>query len=318
MNTRIITPLHLGHTAHDIEILAPGQPFFHTNIQILSDSSFIRFTRIDLHLCTIWLAHYNTNEPVIFQYVADNPAYQLSFHYSGHFGQASEDDHSMKNTFVPVELKTIYPGKTKIRLSNDHFHSLYIHYQHDFFSPAENNTNSSLLALFETERESKPNIVHANAAITSVLRQIINASPANRMARIFLDAKVKELITLVYMLALPKDPGHVVSHSDLASIEKAREIITRDLAQSYSIFELAKMAGTNPFSLKENFKKHYGIPIHLFLHNTRMEKATNLLLTTNFTVKEIAFAIGYKNLSNFSESFKKHYGYPPKKLREAE
>jgi AraC-like DNA-binding protein len=45
-----------------------------------------------------------------------------------------------------------------------------------------------------------------------------------------------------------------------------------------------------------------------------MGKARDLLLSGEFTVKEVGYKLGYQNLSNFANAFKKEFGVLPSAL----
>ena len=47
----------------------------------------------------------------------------------------------------------------------------------------------------------------------------------------------------------------------------------------------------------------------------RIKKSTNLLLTTNYSLTQIAFECGFSSQSYFSYVFKRHYGVSPSKYR---
>ncbi|MCR5101867.1 MAG: helix-turn-helix transcriptional regulator [Butyrivibrio sp.] len=47
----------------------------------------------------------------------------------------------------------------------------------------------------------------------------------------------------------------------------------------------------------------------------RMNKAAELLTTTNMTVSEIADSLGFYDCSSFRQSFKKYYGCSPRKFK---
>ena len=47
----------------------------------------------------------------------------------------------------------------------------------------------------------------------------------------------------------------------------------------------------------------------------KIEKACELLHSTNQTVKEIAYQVGYENQLEFSKMFKKHTGKSPTEYR---
>ena len=70
--------------------------------------------------------------------------------------------------------------------------------------------------------------------------------------------------------------------------------------------------------LQRAFGKHFGMSPKQYLIKRRMEHALTLLATGERTVKEIAFAVGYRDEKYFSRAFKKRYGYPPSRLGGAE
>lgn len=46
-----------------------------------------------------------------------------------------------------------------------------------------------------------------------------------------------------------------------------------------------------------------------------MEKAAELLLTTNMTAAEVAYKVGFDDQYYFSKSFKRYFGQPPSQYR---
>lgn len=63
------------------------------------------------------------------------------------------------------------------------------------------------------------------------------------------------------------------------------------------------------------FRKQYGIPPQEFLINIRLQKAKQLLKTTDLRVKEVAGSVGYSSQLVFSEIFKKRFGQSPTEYR---
>ncbi|MDK2829384.1 MAG: hypothetical protein PWP67_2204 [Clostridium butyricum] len=63
------------------------------------------------------------------------------------------------------------------------------------------------------------------------------------------------------------------------------------------------------------FKEKTGESPINYLINLRLEKAKDLLLSTESPVKVIAQAVGYTDAYYFSKLFKKYYGYSPCKFR---
>ena len=79
----------------------------------------------------------------------------------------------------------------------------------------------------------------------------------------------------------------------------------------YSIKKLSRQEGISRIKLTYGFRDMFGISIHRFIINTRMEKAKELLHTTNLPVKAIAVQCGYKSTQHFITAFKKYSGQPP-------
>lgn len=55
--------------------------------------------------------------------------------------------------------------------------------------------------------------------------------------------------------------------------------------------------------------------IGAYTNHVRMTVAANLLSTTDLSVEEIAYKVGYQYSTNFSKMFKKTYGKTPLKFR---
>jgi len=81
-----------------------------------------------------------------------------------------------------------------------------------------------------------------------------------------------------------------------------------------TIPQLAKIAAMSETRLKTNFKKIYGSNIYAYYQRNRMRKAREMLLTGNFSVKEVGMDIGYSNLSHFTMAFKKEFNILPSEL----
>lgn len=103
--------------------------------------------------------------------------------------------------------------------------------------------------------------------------------------------------------------------TDKQIADKARELILDDLSLHYSPPVLAASLGTNPHGLKRVFKKQFGITLADYSRKVRMERARELLTTTNKTLQMIAEAAGYTEVNNFQQAFKKATGCTPGQYR---
>jgi AraC-like DNA-binding protein len=53
-----------------------------------------------------------------------------------------------------------------------------------------------------------------------------------------------------------------------------------------------------------------------FIKHIRLEKAKEMLLSTNQSVSQVAYKVGYSDANYFSRSFSKIYGIPPSQYRQ--
>lgn len=70
-------------------------------------------------------------------------------------------------------------------------------------------------------------------------------------------------------------------------------------------------------NLKRRFNSATGISVTQYIQAVRIDKAKKLLISTEKSVKEIAYEVGYENDGFFSRLFKKSTGNTPAKWRDA-
>ncbi len=82
-----------------------------------------------------------------------------------------------------------------------------------------------------------------------------------------------------------------------------------------SVDSLAEQVCLAPSYLSHIFKKETGENLGKFIKRVRMEKAKELLESSNEKIVSIAVAVGYANVSYFCQSFREYYGISPQKYR---
>ncbi|WPX08561.1 helix-turn-helix domain-containing protein [Anaerocellum danielii] len=83
-----------------------------------------------------------------------------------------------------------------------------------------------------------------------------------------------------------------------------------------SLSTIADKFNITPQYLSAIFKEKTGQNISDYIQNLRMNRAKELLLTTDYSVSQIAKMIGYTEVSGFTKAFKKFEGVSPNKFRE--
>lgn len=84
---------------------------------------------------------------------------------------------------------------------------------------------------------------------------------------------------------------------------------------SISVSKIAEHLSFNSDYISNHFKKETGVTITNFLTQTRIEQAKNLLLTTDYTVNEVANKVGFNDVSYFHRVFKKHTHITPSQFQ---
>ncbi len=84
-------------------------------------------------------------------------------------------------------------------------------------------------------------------------------------------------------------------------------------------FSLAYFESTYRISRQQlcrDYKKHYGIPPLKDFNQRRIERAKNILLSSDLQVQEISSIVGYDNVNHFIDLFQKNTGLTPGKFRQ--
>ncbi|SFF31374.1 iron complex transport system substrate-binding protein [Paenibacillus algorifonticola] len=93
--------------------------------------------------------------------------------------------------------------------------------------------------------------------------------------------------------------------------EQAIRYMTENYQHNITIESLAQLLNYSPQYLSRKFKDQTGNSPINFLIMLRMDKAQELLLTSDATLQEVAASVGYPDMFYFNRMFKKHVGIAP-------
>lgn len=94
-------------------------------------------------------------------------------------------------------------------------------------------------------------------------------------------------------------------------IRQAQQYIEEHYGEKIVLENLAEVVGLNPVYFSVLFKKETGINFSAYLVNVRMDKAKEMIRSTNETIAAIADRVGYKDSRYFSQTFTKTVGVKP-------
>lgn len=99
-------------------------------------------------------------------------------------------------------------------------------------------------------------------------------------------------------------------------VETAKKWILNNLGESITIDKIAKAIHMNPTYFCEYFKNQTGETILDYVTKARIEKAKDLLISTELKIYDISQLVGYSDTKYFSKLFKKYFGDVPSKFKE--
>ncbi len=120
---------------------------------------------------------------------------------------------------------------------------------------------------------------------------------------------LQELIDgFMELMFFKKDNGNL-------HVRKALQSIASNYNRHITLSEIAEEIGLSDNYLSALFKKTVGISFSEFLNHVRVEESKQLLISTDYSLAEIAVAVGFPDQSYFSKVFKSVTGLTPGSFR---
>lgn len=100
-----------------------------------------------------------------------------------------------------------------------------------------------------------------------------------------------------------------------SALHKAVKFIGERIGDLINSEEISDHVSLSQNHLNFLFKKDLGCTCWDYVIQLRMERAKELILNTQFSIKEISYQMGFKKASSFTRSFQKHFGCNPTTFR---
>jgi AraC family transcriptional regulator len=107
------------------------------------------------------------------------------------------------------------------------------------------------------------------------------------------------------------------SARDRARMVRAAQWLEVHASDNISLDDAAAEAGLGAFHFLRVFASVHGVTPHQYLVGVRLRHAARLLATTHRPITEIAYDVGFNDLSNFVRTFRSAAGVTPRAFRRA-
>jgi AraC-like DNA-binding protein len=112
--------------------------------------------------------------------------------------------------------------------------------------------------------------------------------------------------------SLLKTPcGYRFTPEDYAAVVAAGNLQMENMDANLSMEQMASEVLLHPKKLNEGFKLMYGMTSQEWILEQKLQRAMQLLKTTNQTVLQVAIEVGYGSAATFIRSFKTRFGTTP-------
>lgn len=102
---------------------------------------------------------------------------------------------------------------------------------------------------------------------------------------------------------------------ELARIREVPEEMEKNLMTPSTIDELSRKLGISNTKLQKGFRYIYGVSVYQYYKKMKLNRAMELIKSSDMSIREIAFHCGYASQGQFSTAFRKEFGVQPSKMR---
>jgi transcriptional regulator GlxA family with amidase domain len=88
-------------------------------------------------------------------------------------------------------------------------------------------------------------------------------------------------------------------------------VVEENYTSPISLEDLAYLSGRSLSSFKRDFQNIYGESPAKWIREKRLSKAHQMLESSQMSVADVAFSLGFENPTHFSRIFKQKYGLSP-------
>ncbi|MEM0912262.1 MAG: AraC family transcriptional regulator, partial [Pseudomonadota bacterium] len=166
-------------------------------------------------------------------------------------------------------------------------------------------------------KQAEPYKINSSAIVSRYMQALTHVYKQNARVTKLIQYKLLELLHLLndedQSDRFCATISNVHKHSKKRNIQQLmKEHFLKDL----SIGDYARLSGRSLSTFTREFKRLHGKSPKQWLLEARLMHAKTLVTDSNKNITEIAYLVGYENISHFIKTFKMEFGDTPKQLRQ--
>lgn len=234
---------------------------------------------------------------------------------SGTVSMQGCDDHDWRDdgrffSLTPIERRVVYD----VRAYRD-WRAVAVRLEEQAldFLGVDNGVPEAVRQALSGKRDDMAVSAPLSAPIRTVAQALLRPPYGGRMARLYQQAKVLELLAHQFdaLGEIGKTLTEPLGHEQ-RRVREARERLLADLRDPPDLESLAAMVGLTPRRLNHGFRLLYGTTVFDYLRDARLDAAREALEAgSSLPLKQIAWALGYNQASNFVTAFRRRFGVSP-------
>ena len=142
----------------------------------------------------------------------------------------------------------------------------------------------------------------------------VSGSPTN--GKLHSRPRLDSIDTLLKLAPAPPPLAH--GGLSTGAMRRVREYVEVHLNESIDLGMLASVAGLSMHHFARQFKQSAGVTPHYYLTQKRVERAQEMLMQTDLSIAEIAYAAGFSDQSHLARHFRYMLGTTPREFRQSQ
>lgn len=156
------------------------------------------------------------------------------------------------------------------------------------------------------------NVATISGPLRAVSHMLLRMPYEGSMRVLYRQAKVLELLAHLFDRFEVEDERGPLASREMARVRRARERLLEDLREPPDLETLALDVGLTPKRLNRGFRSLYGTTVFNYLRDARLDAARAALEGgTPLSLKQLAWELGYGQVTNFATAFRRRFGVAP-------